>query len=65
MLVTNRHTGADAVPIERKDAFRSSETLADKTQAYFDPDFWKDYNIIEPTESLENAIGRLKKAEDK
>ena len=26
-----------------------------------DPDFWKDYNIIEPTESLENAIDKLKK----
>lgn len=65
MVVTNRHTGDVVEPIDRKDAFRSSETLADKTQAYFDPDFWKDYNIIEPTESLENAIGRLKKAEAK
>ena len=65
MVVTNRYTGEAVEPIDRKDAFRSSETLADKTQAYFDPDFWKDYNIIEPTESLENAIDRLKKAESK
>ena len=65
MVVTNRYTGEAVEPIERKDAFRSSETLADKTQAYFDPDFWKAYNIIEPTESLENAIDRLKKAESK
>jgi hypothetical protein len=29
---------------------------------YFeDPDFWADYNIIEPTESLQDAIGKLKK----
>ena len=61
MVVTNRLSGAEAVPIERKEAFRSTETLADKTQAYLDPDFWKDYNIIEPTESLEHALGRLKK----
>ncbi len=65
MVVTNRYMGEAVEPIDRKEAFRSSETLADKTQAYFDPDFWKDYNIIEPTESLENAIDRLKKAEAK
>ncbi len=61
MVVTNRLDGAEAVPIERKEAFRSSETLADQASAYADPDFWKDYNIIEPTESLEHALGRLKK----
>lgn len=61
MAVTNRYDRADVVPIERSESFRSTESLADKTQVYFDPDFWKDYNIIEPTESLENAIGRLKK----
>jgi len=63
MVVTNRFTGADAVQIDRAASFRSGESLADKTQVYADPDFWKDYNIIEPTESLEHALGRLKKEE--
>ena len=63
MVVTNRFNGADAVPIDRAESFRSSESLADKTQVYADPDFWKDYNIIEPTESLEHALGRLRKEE--
>ena len=61
MVVTNRHSGEEAVPIARQEAFRSSEILADKSVSYSDPDFWKDYNIIEPTESLEHALGRLKK----
>ncbi len=61
MVVTNRRTGAEAVPIPRTEAFRSADNLADKTDLYADPDFWKDYNIIEPTESLENAINRLKR----
>ena len=65
MVVTNRYDGEAAVPIDRKEAFRSNEILADKTKAYFDPDFWKEYNIIEPTESLENAIGKLKREESK
>ena len=60
MVVTNRFVGVDAQPIERAESFRSSDALADKTQVYSDPDFWKDYNIIEPTESLEHALGRLK-----
>ncbi|MBQ9661159.1 MAG: carboxypeptidase-like regulatory domain-containing protein [Bacteroidales bacterium] len=61
MVVTNRHAGAEAVPIDRTESFRSSDALADKTREYTDPDFWKDYNIIEPTESLEHALGRLRK----
>ena len=61
MVVTNRYNGDAVAPIDRKESFRSNDVLADKTQMYFDPDFWKDYNIIEPTESLEHAIDRLKK----
>ena len=50
-----------AVPIPRAEAFRTVDILSDKAAEFQDPDFWKDYNIIEPTESLENAIGRLRK----
>lgn len=49
------------VPIPRAQRFRPSDILNDKAAEFLDPDFWLDYNIIEPTESLENAIGRLKK----
>ena len=51
----------EAVPIPRKERFRNSDYLNDKAQEFMDPDFWKDYNIIEPSESLEHAIHRLKK----
>ena len=50
-----------AVPIARADMFRTSDVLSEKASEFLDPDFWKDYNIIEPTESLEHAIGRLRK----
>ena len=50
-----------ATPIERKDIFRVSDIMNDKAAEFLDPDFWEDYNIIEPSESLEHAIGRLKK----
>ena len=51
----------EAAPISRKERFRNSEYLVDKAYEFQDPDFWKDYNIIEPSESLEHAIGRLRK----
>jgi hypothetical protein len=41
--------------------FRSTDILDNKAKEFMDPDFWKDYNIIEPSESLENAINRLRK----
>ena len=50
-----------AVPIPRAEAFRSVDYLIEKAAEFQDPDFWKDYNIIEPSESLEHAIGRLRR----
>ena len=50
-----------AVPISRAEAFRNVDYLIEKAAEFQDPDFWKDYNIIEPSESLEHAIGRLRR----
>ena len=47
--------------IDRKDMFKVTDVLEEKAAEFMDPDFWADYNIIEPSESLEHAIGRLKK----
>ena len=51
----------EATAIDRKERFRQRDILSDKAPEFLDPDFWKDYNIIEPTESLEHAIDRLRK----
>lgn len=48
-----------AVQIPRTGQFRSSDVLVNEAPLFLDPDFWKDYNIIEPSESLEDASGRL------
>ena len=52
----------EATPIRRQDRFRTSDILSDKAPEFYDADFWADYNIIEPSESLENAIKRLKRS---
>ena len=64
MVVTNRVDN----PLEwvtYKEAFHNSDVLSDKVMDFYDEAFWEDYNIIEPTESLEEAVGKLKKAIDR
>lgn len=50
-----------AVPVAGSEMFKPSDVLDDKAPLFRDPDFWVDYNIIEPSESLEHAVARLKK----
>lgn len=47
--------------ISRKDAFGTREIFYDMVDNFNDENFWNDYNIIEPTESLEKAVLKLKK----
>ena len=47
--------------IPAKEAFTLRQSLSHEVGLYQDEDFWSNYNIIEPTESLENAVNRLKK----
>ena len=60
MVVTKRYDSSEVTKIPRSEAFSDRESLSDKTKEYLDPDFWKDYNIIEPTVGLEHAVNRLK-----
>ena len=47
--------------ISRKLAFGSNDIFYDKVTDYWDADFWNGYNIIEPTESLDKAVMKLKR----
>ncbi|MDR0395250.1 MAG: carboxypeptidase-like regulatory domain-containing protein [Tannerella sp.] len=47
--------------IPAKEAFSIRKSLSQEVALYQDENFWEFYNIIEPTESLENAVNRLKK----
>lgn len=60
MVVTDL-LSTEATPISGKSSFRSSDSFYDKVQFFADSDFWSEYNIIEPTESLEHAIEKLRK----
>ena len=49
----------EALIIEGQDRVRTNAILTDDIQAYEDPDFWEDYNIIQPEQSIQNAIQRI------
>ncbi|MDR1673789.1 MAG: carboxypeptidase-like regulatory domain-containing protein [Bacteroidales bacterium] len=60
MVVTDvREQDVTAIP--RKTAFRTDQSLSEKVSDFYDENFWGAYNIIEPTESLDAAIDKLKK----
>lgn len=62
MVVTDRRQiGDEAKRPKGRNSFGIRDRFYDKVEYFEDPDFWADYNIIEPTESLQNAIGKLKK----
>jgi hypothetical protein len=61
MVVTDRREG-DIANIPSKLAFRNRNSLADEVSRFYDEDFWEDYNIIAPTESLEAAVNKLRKS---
>jgi len=60
MVVTER-SEHDFLPISRSSSFGLNESLSNKVSYFYDENFWGAYNIIEPTESLESAVSRLKR----
>lgn len=59
MVMVDREE-SPAVTISGKETFRNKDIFYDMVNDFNDPDFWKEYNIIEPTESLEKAVAKLK-----
>ena len=60
MVVTDRRENPSEM-ISRNKVFASNQIFYDKVGNYWSEDFWGNYNIIEPTESLEHAVDKLKK----
>jgi hypothetical protein len=62
MVVTDRlQHGKEARRPKGRSSFGIHERFYDKVEYFEDADFWANYNIIEPSESLEHAIDKLKK----
>ncbi|MCC8153848.1 MAG: carboxypeptidase-like regulatory domain-containing protein [Tannerellaceae bacterium] len=60
MVVTDgKEETSGGIPF--KAAFKASQSFTDRVSDFMDEDFWGNYNIIEPTESLESAVNKLRK----
>ena len=46
--------------IPSSESYGSKRLFSDDAEQNWDEDYWKDYNIIEPTESLEKAVIKLR-----
>ncbi|PRZ00883.1 carboxypeptidase-like protein [Marinilabilia salmonicolor] len=68
---TNYHTTLEMAvtdwEITSEDPFRGSDRLKinaimeDEVSGFSDPDFWGDYNVIEPEQPIENVIKKIQK----
>ena len=61
LAITDRHAD-NIVKFGNQEVFRSNMVFTDKVQAFEDVDFWGENNIIEPDNSIENAIKKLSKS---
>jgi hypothetical protein len=59
-VITDRNE-QNITRIPAKEAFSIRKSLSQEVALYRDENFWGNYNIIEPTESLENAVNKLRK----
>lgn len=60
MVVVDRDESPSS-SISYRSSFKPHQIFYDVVEEYWDEDFWSDYNIIEPTESLETAVDKLKR----
>ena len=58
MVVTDSQS-QDVQPIASRSSFDSRDAYYDKVEYFLDPEYWSQYNIIEPSESLDKAIRKL------
>ena len=58
--VDRQDTDTDEVYAEAgKDKIKYNDVFSEKVSAFTDKEFWGDYNVIEPDQSIESAIRRL------
>lgn len=60
IAVTDR-TAEEVIKFTGKEKIKPSDVFSDKVAAFADPNFWGDYNVIEPDQSIESAIRKLSK----
>lgn len=58
IAITDR-TKEEVVKFPARERIRKGDIFTEELSAFSDPDFWGDYNVIEPDQSIESAINKL------
>ncbi|WP_412759643.1 carboxypeptidase-like regulatory domain-containing protein [Maribacter sp.] len=61
MAITDWERNTNESYPKYKDRMKSSIILSDEAIGFADPDFWGEYNIIEPEKSIESAIKKIQR----
>ena len=61
MAITDWEKNLNNKQLNPKERVRSSIILSDEAVGFADPDFWGEYNIIEPEKSIESAIKKIQR----
>ncbi len=63
MAVTDWETTDDS-PFRGADKLKINAIMEDEVSGFSDPDFWGDYNVIEPEQPIESAIRKIQRKLD-
>lgn len=58
IAITDR-TEEEVIKFTNKEKIKYTDIFTDEVSAFADPEFWGDYNVIEPDQTIESAINRL------
>jgi len=61
MAITNWKKNTTNKLIKPKNRLKPSVIISDKASGFSDPEFWGEYNVIEPEKPIESAIRKIKK----
>ena len=65
MAITDWKINTGHKTLKNKEKMKQNVIIYDRASGFSDPEFWGDYNVIEPDKSIENAIRKIKKQLDR
>jgi hypothetical protein len=65
MAVTDWGKTAEKKSIDFKDRLKPTVIISDEASGFSDPQFWGEFNVIEPEKSIETAIKKIQKQLEK
>lgn len=61
MAVTDWKQNTEKESLRTREQLKSTVIISDKASGFSDPEFWGEYNIIEPEKPIESAIQKIQK----